>query len=171
MRHADLDQRSKCRGRDRPWSLVGVVGFVKPPPVVPRPPPASSRSTSRAGPSLPSTPGASKHQATALPNRPRIGRAAARPRRRHTLVTNHEGQPHKVTPDNVVSVDDANPATRPQPGCRSTRPWSALRWVLSNFGSELPCVSDAPATSGPVTLRARHLRRCASGTFLNDAFW
>jgi hypothetical protein len=41
MRRADLDQRSKCRGPaatgcGREW---GVVGFVKPPPVVPHPPP------------------------------------------------------------------------------------------------------------------------------------
>ena len=47
----------------------------------------------RAGPYLPSTPGASKHQATALPSGQGFGRAAALPRRPHALVANEEGQP------------------------------------------------------------------------------
>src|SRR5680860_1557087 len=47
----------------------------------------------RAGQYLPSTTGASKHQATALPSGQGMGRAAAFPGRRHTLVANEKEQP------------------------------------------------------------------------------
>ena len=84
----------------------------------------------RAGPSLPSAPGASKHQATALPFRPRIreGRCASttssRSRRERKRAT------PRVTLQNIVNVNDANQAPHPRLRRRST-----LRRVFVHSGA------------------------------------
>jgi len=78
-----------------------------------RQPPAVGRP--RAGPYLPSAPGASKHQATALPSGQGVGRAAAFPRRPHALVANAEGQPRRIALNTVVTANDVLPPTGRQP--------------------------------------------------------
>ena len=98
-RHREHDER---RGRRRPDRVL--VSHASPPGIAPRPQLTGAHPDSaahhqpgpgrpRPGPYLPSAPGASKHQATALPSGQDSGRAAALPRRRHALVANEEGQP------------------------------------------------------------------------------
>ena len=79
-----------------------------PQPGQPSSPPVSNRSTSSG--SVPTiNKGASKHQATALPSGQGMGRAAALPGRRHTLVANEKGQPAGLPFHTIVTVDDVIP--------------------------------------------------------------
>ena len=72
---------------------------------------------------LPSTPGASEHQVTALLLAKAWEGRRASPEHGHALVANHRGPPKPHDNHHIVVPGDADPSlpTRGQPRCRSTR--------------------------------------------------